>query len=148
MDIKYLKILFIGFILFLSSCKSHDQNIQIIHSFLVDVKKSPINYTYIIDKYIVADTSKDKFKRVEWLSLQLTMLHNQIAPISIKKLSIIPYYDLPEKEQKFFNSDGSNDNIYCIKMDEKLIRYILIKDKKIAALMTMNKGGTKIFLGL
>lgn len=145
---KYYNIVALVFILIISSCKSHDKNVDTIQFFLIDLKKSPINYTYLVNRYTIVNTHKDSIKRVEWVKLNLTMLHNYLVTVPDDKLIIKPYKDLSLKDQTFFSDNKELDKTYGVVIDKKPVNYILIRENKIAAVMAMNKGGTRVFLEL
>ena len=148
-----MKIVILFFVLVTGISTSTVQaqgSLPLLQGFMRDIANPNIDESTIIDKYLcfylhqVPNRSENQdyvFAKGQITAVRIYMREENIAADQLK---FYKYADIPAKDQKIFIQE--NDDVYASYFNNKLFNYFLIRDMRIDAFNTMNKGTKEIFI--
>lgn len=141
-------ILSVSFILYQSV---QQKDIKVIKEFIVASSAKKTDTKAILNKYFPARDEKQREQKIAKTrdsihSAVVKTIHDKLQGKDLSKITITPYEKLPKGEINISPVRGSQ--IYVVKYNNTKVFSALMNKNELMSVITMNKGGVRIFLTL
>ena len=148
-----MKSIILFLVLMMGAITSHAQvqsNLLLLQHFMRDIANPQIKESVIIDTYLCrylhdVPNRKDN-KNYLFAKGQITNMREymQKEGITLEQLSMLKYKDIPVSDQNV--SFGEKDDVYACYYEKKIFNFFLVKNNRIDAFNTLNKGSREVFV--
>ncbi|EHQ30361.1 hypothetical protein [Mucilaginibacter paludis] len=140
---KKLPILFALSGLILCMSFRTEDDLSFVKSFVRDLSSNHYQSKTIISNYFCTMSEENHEEKLKVIEIQLKSIHKYLLMGGVK---IEKYSAIPAKDQNIIIEEAKKKDIYRVSGRQGLIFFILMENKQISSISTLNKGGSRVII--